>query len=475
MFVGFDYGSANCAVGIMQGEEVQLLALSTHSNYLPSTLYAMDRELIAEAVYRQLDDKFKADYAQKRTAQLSRARMVRHELDLDAHTQAVFVGEQAVTAYLDMPEEGFYVRSPKSFLGASGLRPEQVALFEDIVTLMMMHIKQRAESVVAKQSGDTGAESAKLTHAVIGRPVNFQGIGGEQSNQQAQAILTLAATRAGFSQVDFLFEPLAAGMDYEARLTEAKTVLVVDVGGGTTDCSVVNMGPAFQAKADRSADFLGHSGQRVGGNDLDIALAMNAFMPHFGLNTLMHNGKPMPSQVFWNGVAVNDISAQREFSALSSRKLIDELIKEAEQPELLRRLLTLQQQQLSYQLVRQAEQAKIALSDVEQTQMDLQFVEKNLQAEVSREVFERAISASLNKIEALMQQALAQASVTLSQAGDDVTCHPDVIYVTGGTARSPAIYAKISSIYPDIPVVVGDHFGSVTAGLTRWAQKVFAS
>jgi len=80
MFVGFDYGSANCAVGIMQGDEVSLLPISTDSTYLPSTLYAMDRELIAEAVYRALPTELKADYAQKRAAQLSRARMVRHEL-----------------------------------------------------------------------------------------------------------------------------------------------------------------------------------------------------------------------------------------------------------------------------------------------------------------------------------------------------------------------------------------------------------
>lgn len=126
MFVGFDYGSANCAVGIMQGDDVSLLPLSSDSAYLPSTVYAMDRELIAEAVYRGLPQALKADYAKKRAAQLSRARMVRHELDLDAETQAVFVGEQAVAAYLEMPEEGFYVRSPKSFLGATGDRKSVV-------------------------------------------------------------------------------------------------------------------------------------------------------------------------------------------------------------------------------------------------------------------------------------------------------------------------------------------------------------
>lgn len=191
-----------------------------------------------------------------------------------------------------MPEEGFYVRSPKSFLGATGLRVEQVALIEDIVTMMMLYIKQRAElSFGVKGEG-------AITHAVIGRPVNFQGIGGEESNQQAESILRLAALRAGFIDVDFLFEPLAAGMDFEASLTQDKTVLVVDVGGGTTDCSVVKMGPAHITLTDRSQDFLGHSGQRVGGNDLDIALSMKAFMPHLGLGCHMNNGLPVPSKPF---------------------------------------------------------------------------------------------------------------------------------------------------------------------------------
>lgn len=112
----------------------------------------------------------------------------------------------------------------------------------------MQHIKVRAESVlVEKQLAKQGA-AATITHAIIGRPVNFQGIGGEESNRQAESILTLAAKRAGFVDVDFLFEPLAAGMDYEATLTDNKTVLVVDVGGGTTDCSVVKMGPPINKK-----------------------------------------------------------------------------------------------------------------------------------------------------------------------------------------------------------------------------------
>jgi len=455
MFVGFDYGSANCAMGVIQNEEVCLIPLNGNDKYLPSTLYAMDRELIAEAVLKQLSAEHKAEYSRSRAAQLSRARTVRHELDLLPDEQAVFVGQAAVEAYLEIPDEGFYVRSPKSFLGATGLRDNQIALFEDIVTLMMMHIKRVAESNLPQTM-------LPITHAVIGRPVNFQGIGGEKSNQQAEAILSLAAKRAGFSDVDFLFEPLAAGMDYEASLDEDLTVLVVDVGGGTTDCSMVKMGPSHRENADRSQDFLGHSGQRIGGNDLDIALSMAAFMPHLGLGSLMANKLPVPSKPFWNAVAVNDISAQRDFATLHSRKLIEELIKEAQQPALIERLLQVQKQQLGYKLVRSAEQSKMALSSQKAVSTSLAFIDNHLHATVTADDFEAAISTPLAKVEALMREAL----ITSGR-------QPDRIYVTGGTARSPAIYRRISGVFPEIPIVVGDHFGSVTAGLTRWANKVF--
>ncbi|MCG9696481.1 molecular chaperone [Shewanella sp. Isolate11] len=456
MFVGFDYGSANCAIGVMQQGEIRLLPLAGDSNYLVSTLYAFDRDLICEAVHKALPVDQQAQYAKLRAAQLSRARFARQELDLDVDEPAVFVGEAAVQHYLEMPEEGFYVRSPKSFLGATGLRADQVALFEDIVTMMMLHIKQRADALLA----DSGQ---LITHAVIGRPVNFQGIGGEESNRQAEQILSLAAARAGFEEVAFLFEPIAAGMDFEASLSRDLTTLVVDIGGGTSDCSVVKMGPSHIIKADRSEDFLGHSGQRIGGNDLDIALAMKAFMPHLGLDSKMDNGLPVPSKPFWNAVAVNDISAQRDFASLSCRTMIKELIKDAERADLLQHLLKVQQDHLGYRLVRSAEAAKIALSDVEQTQVALDYINVELNANVDESLFTHSVSEPVRQIKNLMASAIKQANVM-----------PDIIYVTGGTAKSPAVYQSISAAYPDIEIVVGDHFASVAAGLTRWSQKLFA-
>ncbi len=147
------------------------------------------------------------------------------------------------------------------------------AFFEDLVCAMMDNIKTQAECQTQQSIND----------AVIGRPINFQGRGGETANRQAEGILLNAAKRAGFKAVEFQFEPVAAGLDYEATLSEDQIVLVVDIGGGTTDCSLIEMGPSWRGNSDRSASLLAHKGQRIGGNDLDIALAFKQMMFPFGM------------------------------------------------------------------------------------------------------------------------------------------------------------------------------------------------
>lgn len=147
---------------------------------------------------------------------------------------------------------------------------------------MMVHIRHTAHSQLPEA----------ITQAVIGRPINFQGLGGDDANRQAQGILERAAKRAGFQEVVFQYEPVAAGLDYEATLREEKRVLVVDIGGGTTDCSMLLMGPQWRQRADRENSLLGHSGCRVGGNDLDIALAFKNLMPLLGMGGETEKASP---------------------------------------------------------------------------------------------------------------------------------------------------------------------------------------
>ncbi|HGE5617787.1 TPA: molecular chaperone [Escherichia coli] len=223
MFIGFDYGTANCSVAVMRDGKPQLLKMENDSTLLPSMLCAPTRESVSEWLYRHHDVPADDDETQ---ALLRRAIRYNREEDIDVTAKSVQFGLSSLAQYIDDPEEVWFVKSPKSFLGASGLKPQQVALFEDLVCAMMLHIRQQAQAQLPEA----------ITQAVIGRPINFQGLGGDEANAQAQGILERAAKRAGFRDVVFQYEPVAAGLDYEATLQEEKRVLVVDIGGGTTDC-----------------------------------------------------------------------------------------------------------------------------------------------------------------------------------------------------------------------------------------------
>lgn len=448
MFIGFDYGTANCSVAVMNAGTPQLVPLENDSPYLSSLLCAPVREAVSEWLWRH----HQVESIGENALLLRRAINYNHDEDIRVQADSVKFGRAALQQYMTDPEETWFVKSPKSFLGAVGLQPQQIALFEDLVCAMMLHIRQQAERRLAQP----------ITQAVIGRPINFQSIGGEEANQQAQGILARAAHRAGFQQVMFQFEPVAAGLDFEASLSKETRVLVVDIGGGTTDCSMLLMGPEWHQQRERQQSLLGHSGCRVGGNDLDIILAFKQLMPMLGMNGMTEKGITLPSQPWWNAVAINDIPAQKDFYSAACRTLINEMIRDAQQPDAVKRLLTVWRQRLGYRLVQLAEECKITLSDAAFATADLHFVEPGVATTISGDELNMAIEQPLIRIQQQIKQAL-----NTSQT------QPDVIYLTGGSARSPLLRQAIEQLLPGIPIASGNDFGSVTAGLARWAQVLF--
>lgn len=449
MFIGFDYGTANCSVAIMRNGRPQLLTMENNSTLLPSMLCAPTREAVSEWLYRHYDVPTTDEETQ---ALLRRAIRYNREEDIEVHAQSVQFGLASLAHYIDDPQEVWFVKSPKSFLGASGLKPQQVALFEDLVCAMMVHIRTMAHSQLPEA----------ITQAVIGRPINFQGLGGDDANRQAQGILERAAKRAGFQEVVFQYEPVAAGLDYEATLQEEKRVLVVDIGGGTTDCSMLLMGPQWRQRADRENSLLGHSGCRVGGNDLDIALAFKNLMPLLGMGGETEKGIALPVLPWWNAVAINDVPAQSDFYSSANGLLLNDLVRNAREADKVALLLKVWRQRLSYRLVRCAEESKIALSGQADVTARLPFISDELAVAISQQGLEAALDQPLARI-------LEQVQLALESAQEK----PDVIYLTGGSARSPLIKKALSEQLPGIPIAGGDDFGSVTAGLARWAEVVF--
>lgn len=451
MYIGFDDGTSNCAVALMKNGSPRFIQLAG-SHYLPSALHTPHRDLICALLAEQLPPSQQASFIIERKNQLQRASMLRREIREEGLVEEICFGQQALQRYLEAPDEGYYIKSPKSFLGATGLKAPQIALFEDMVCAMMVYVRQQAE----QQLG--GA----INRAVIGRPVNFQGLQGEQSNQQAMAILSQAASRAGFEQVAFLYEPVAAGFEFEAHLQQDQTVLVVDIGGGTTDCSMLRMGPSYRSKIDRHAELLSHSGERIGGNDFDIRLTMEGIMPSLGLHEMLKTAKPVPHPLFWDAASINDVAAQGRFYSLETARLLQDLLLDSQPSSALSRLQRLRDHRLSYQIVWQAEQAKIALSEQPQTTLSLAALATDLYAELNRQQLATGSAPLLNKIGNLMDEAIAAAGV-----------QPDCLFVTGGSARSLLINQFIRQKMPHIPLQGGDDFGSVAAGLARYGELLF--
>ena len=458
--IGFDYGTSNCSVAVMTNGHPQIVPLldstsidnNLSAKTIASNLYAPDRDIISHWLCQQLSEKQQDTFKKERAPQLQKAQRALRELNFDGIASDLLFGKSALDKYLEDPEEGYYIKSPKSFLGASGLAPIQIQLFEDIVAAMMSNVKSLTESKLQKE----------VNRTVIGRPINFQGLHGEKSNQQAITVLTNAAKRVGFKEVEFQYEPVAAGFEFEANLEKETKVLVLDIGGGTSDCSMLLMGPQVSNCEDRSEHLLSHSGVRIAGNDFDIQLALQGIMPNLGMNSLLKTGKPIPTAPFYQAVAINNINEQTAFYNAKNRRDLIQLSRDAKEAAIIERLITVHDHKLSYQLVNAAEQAKIALSEYTQQTIDLSYIDTDLSTVVNRATLQSANKRTLESIGELMQSAVTQAQ-----------CQPDVIFVTGGTAKSPVIHHFIEQQIPNTPVVIGDHFGSVTAGLARWAEKIY--
>ncbi|OUR63044.1 molecular chaperone [Colwellia sp. 39_35_sub15_T18] len=454
--IGFDYGTSNCSVAIMADGQPQIIPLvnvnNQQSNTIASNLYAPDRDIITHWLYQKLSAEQQSSFKATRTVQLQKAQRALRELNFDGIASDLLFGKAALDKYLEDPEEGYYIKSPKSFLGASGLAPMQIQLFEDIVAAMMSNVKTLAEAHLQRE----------ITQTVIGRPINFQGLHGEESNRQAITVLTNAAKRVGFKDIEFQYEPVAAGFEFEASLQQETKVLVVDIGGGTSDCSMLLMGPELSNNDDRTQHLLAHSGVRIAGNDFDIQLALQGIMPSLGMNSLLKTGKPMPTASFYQALAINNINEQTEFYSAKNRRELMQLSRDAKETAIIERLITVHDHKLSYQLVNAAEQAKIALSELDSQEVRLDYIDDGLQATLDKNILAQANQRTLASIGELMQATVEQAQ-----------CQPDVIFVTGGTAKSPVLSNFIQQQMPHTPIIIGDHFGSVTSGLARWAEKTF--
>ena len=365
-------------------------------------------------------------------------------------------GRAALAAYLE-GEDGRLLRGLKSTLG-SGLVQDRTRVgsrsvsFREVLARFIGQMKTRAEHAVG----------AELTRVVMGRPVHFVD-DDAAADLAAQQVLEDIAREVGFAEVAFQFEPIAAALDYETTVTAEELVLIVDIGGGTSDFSVVRVGPLSAGKADRSADILANDGMRLGGTDFDRQFSLAEVMPDLGYLSATKGGEgTMPRHYYL------DLATWHRINTLYSDRVMADmkaLRHEIDAPEKLDRMIRVLDGRQGHALAIAVEGAKIALSDAEATRLMLRPVTGGANPVATRERLDAALAASMDRVAARIGQVLAMAGTGPDQIA--------TVFLTGGSSALPALRQVVAQVVPAARLARGDDLASVGTGLALEAARRF--
>jgi hypothetical chaperone protein len=406
---GLDFGTSNSAIGVMRQGVAELAPIEAHDTLMPSAVFF--------------------DYETK---------------------GRVLLGNAAITAYVEQTE-GRLMRALKSILG-SPLIDEETSLggrkvpLTHVVEIFVRNLKAKAEEFAGQEIGSV----------VMGRPVRFVD-DDDQADARAQSVLERVARQAGFREITFAYEPIAAAHHYEQTAPREELVLIADIGGGTSDFSIVRVGPERRGRADRSGDMLASTGVRVGGTDLDTALSLASVMPLLGLGTqLVEKNLPMPNALYHQVATWATINFA--YTYRNERELA-ELASLACEPEKVARLLKLLQQGLGHRLAFTVEDAKIALSSDDRVAIPLAFLEAGLSAVATRRAFDRAIGGATDRL----HKAAGDCIVAAGLKADAI----ETIFLTGGSSRVPAVRKAVARAAPAARIAGGSDLLSVALGLAQ--------
>ncbi|WP_295476623.1 Hsp70 family protein [uncultured Pseudomonas sp.] len=362
-------------------------------------------------------------------------------------------GRLALHEYLE-GYEGRLMRSLKSLLGSKLIKHDTSVLgtampFTDLLGLFIGELKKRAERTAGRE----------FEQVVLGRPVHFVD-DDAAADQEAEDTLAEVARKIGFKDVSFQFEPIAAAFDYESGITQEELVLIVDIGGGTSDFSLVRLSPERRTRDERQDDILATGGVHIGGTDFDKQLSLQGVMPLFGHGSRMKSGAFMPTSHHINLATwhtINSVYSQKSRLALGSMRY------DIEDTQGIDRLFKLIEQRAGHWLAMEVEASKIELSHADSRHVAMQRIEPGLGVDLTRALFETAIEAQLEQVRGSVSALLEKAGVGVEQVS--------TVFFTGGSSGIPALRHSVSQMLPNARHVEGDIFGGIGSGLAIEARK----
>ncbi len=416
VYCGLDFGTSNSTLGLMSDGQPKLVALEKDQPTIPSTMF----------------------------------------FDFEEHS--THFGRDAIATYME-GGEGRMMRALKSILGTPTIHETTMIgserkPFTAVLSLFLSYMKKKAET----EAG------APISHVVMGRPVHFVDR-DEAADREAENTLRAIAIETGFEHVEFEYEPVAAARDFQTQATQEELALIIDIGGGTSDFTILKVTPESAGAAGHDAKdaILANAGIHIGGTDFDRWLSLAQVMPLLGYKSpMLKEGRNMPVGYY------HDLATWQKINFLydhNTRIALRNLRREAKQPHLLDRLISLLDLKEGHRLALAVEDAKIALSDKVQTTIDLSFVERTLKTIATQGDLMSALGDGVLRVEYTIREALVQADVT----ADQITA----VFLTGGSTKVPFVRQALTSVTPSARVIDGDAFGSVGAGLALEAQKRF--
>ncbi|HSY36249.1 MAG TPA: Hsp70 family protein [Acidobacteriaceae bacterium] len=368
-----------------------------------------------------------------------------------------WTGPSAIEHYLDAEEKGRLIQSLKSYLPSrtltgTGIFGRQYK-FEDLVGRILSDLREQAE----RQFG------RPIRHAMVGRPVRFVGAETEEDDAFAVQRLRSAFTQAGFDSVDLELEPVAAAYSYQATLDHDELILIGDFGGGTSDFSLLRVGPGVR-RGSSPQEVLGNSGVRLAGDSFDARIVRKLVSPALGSDSYARSmNKILPAVPAW---IYANLERWHYLSFLRTHE-VTEILRSARlralEPEKIKALSTLIEEDLGYQLHRAVQKVKFELSHAESAEFQFRDGSMELQIAVTRTEFEGWIAEELRAIEGSIDSLLETSGV----GPRDI----DRVFLTGGSSFVPAVRGIFVKRFGAESIRSGNEFTSVAHGLALRAQE----
>lgn len=426
VYFGIDFGTTNSAVAMLRpGGEVQLVRFSFRGEESPSC---------RSVLY----------FEQTKTANGQRR----------VHG---YSGSEGIERYLEADEKGRLIQSLKSHLSSSSLTGTEVFgrrhRLEELVTRIVSDLRKRAEEQFMHP----------VRRATVGRPVRFVGAESEEDDDFAVLRLREAFMAAGFEEVEFELEPVAAASAYEATLDREELILIGDFGGGTSDFSLLRVGPEVLQRGRRPEDLLGNSGVGLAGDAFDARLVRKLVSPALGSNSEARSlNKILPAVPAWIYAHLERWHYLSFLRTNNVREILKSARIRALEPEKIEALIAVIEGDLGYKLHQAVQEVKFELSERERAE----FVFRDgvsgastveLCIPVTRAQFESWISEDLAAIEHSVDALLKSAGVKPREV--------DRVFLTGGSSFVPAVRRIFIDRFGQERIRGGNEFTSVAQGL----------